>query len=85
MIAKKDLKPGMYYKGICRGTYVAFWCERLDCFIHIDWNMGGGPYTEKIKHIEDVKETRTDGFVPVEEIPPLDRETYQKERAESGY
>ncbi len=83
MIAKKDLIPGHYYKGICRATYVAYWDVKGDCFIHIDWNYGA-LYVEKIKHIEDVT-GNTDGFVPVEIIEKLDRETYKKEREIAGY
>jgi len=82
MIAKKDLRSG-YYKGICRGTYVAYWDAKEDCFMHLEWNFGV-PYVEKIKHIEDVT-GNTDGFVPVEPIEKLDRETYQKEREIAGY
>ena len=83
MIAKKDLKPGHYYKGICRATYVAYWNEKQNCFMHIDWNFGA-PYVEAILHIEDVA-GNTDGFVPVEIIEKLDRKTYQKEREIAGY
>jgi hypothetical protein len=83
MIAKKDLKPGHYYKGICRATYVAFWDVTHDCFVHLNWSCGMCS-TEEIKHIEDVT-GNTDGFVPVEIIEKLDRETSQKEREIAGY
>ena len=83
MIAKKDLKGGFYYKGICRATYVAYWDIKQGCFVHIDWNFGV-PYAQLINHIEDVTGS-TDGFIPVEAIEHLDRITYQTEREIAGY
>lgn len=82
MIPKKDMVHGMYYKGICRGTYVAYWNGNE--FMHLHWNFAN-PYVEVIKHFEDVKNTNTDGFIPVEEIKGLPREVYQKEREDAGY
>ena len=84
MIPKKDMKPGFYYKGTCRGTYVATWSESEDCFLHVDWNFGV-PYVERIKHFEDVKHTNTDGFIPVEVIEKLDINVYIEVRREVGY
>lgn len=71
MIPKSEMKPGMWYKGICRNAYTAVWDEKQGCFLHIGYEFGR-PYVETIKHFEDVKTLRIDGFIPVEEIPRLE-------------
>lgn len=81
MIPKKDMVPGMYYKGICRGTYVAYWNGKN--FNHLAWNFGV-PCVDVIEHFEDVT-GNTDGFIPVEEVNALPRDVYQKEREDAGY
>ena len=84
MIPKKDMVPGMYYKGICRGTYVAKWDDGKKQFLHLNYTCGQY-YLDSIPHFEDVKDKRLDGFIPVEEVNALPREVYQKERADAGY
>lgn len=84
MIAKTEMNDGFYYKGICRGTFIAKWDAKHNQFVHINYSMGAY-FLDKIPHFEDVKETRQDGFIPVEVIENLTPEVYRKERDENGY
>lgn len=83
MIAKKDMKPGMWYKGICRNNYVAWWDAKKEEFVYIRPKFGY--LLDTIKHFEDVAETRQDGFIPVEEITFLDYKLVNKIKEELDY
>jgi hypothetical protein len=83
MIAKKDMKGGMWYKGVCRNAYVAEWDDKKQEFVYIRFKFGF--MMDTIKHFEDVAETRQDGFIPIEEIPRLDYKLENKIRDEVGY
>lgn len=81
MIPKKDMVTGVYYKGICRNSYVALWDGTK--FIYLRNKFGY--CMDTIEHFEDVKDKRTDGFIPIEEIPHLDSGTIRKIRFDVGY
>lgn len=81
MIPKADMKPGTYYKGFCRNSYVALWDGTK--FIYLRNKFGY--YMDTIEHFEDVKDRGVDGFVPIEEINPVDSGTQRKIRFDIGY
>lgn len=81
MIPKAEMKPGTYYKGFCRNTYVALWDGKH--FIYLRNKFGF--YMDTIEHFEDVKDRGVDGFVPIEEIQHIDSGTQRKVRFDIGY
>ena len=72
MIQKHEMISGKWYKGICRNTYIAQWSFSKGCFIYIGWEFGI-PTVQELKHFTDVEITREDGFIPVEEIPDVNK------------
>lgn len=81
MIPKSEMKNGVYYRGICRNSYVALWNGKK--FDYIRYKFGN--YMDTIEHFEDVKESGGDGFIPIEEIADIDSELEWKIKNEVGY
>jgi hypothetical protein len=68
IIPRDNLIDGKYYNGYReRGTHVAKWDKKEDCFITINFTMGQY-FAEKIKYFLDVIETNLDGFIPYQTI-----------------
>lgn len=83
MIPKAEMKPGVYYKGYCRNANMAKWDERKNKFVYIRYKFDY--YMDTIEHFEDVKETRADGFIPIEEVKEIDFGAVRKVKNEVGY
>lgn len=83
MIPKSEMKPGMWYKGYCRNSYMARWDEKHENFVYIRFKFQY--QMDTIPHFEDTKETRMDGFIPMEEIPNLDPKLVKEEKHKVGY
>lgn len=83
MIKKIDLIDGKTYKGFCRGNFIATWDAKKDKFYHLAWQFQ--PYVDWICHFEDTKETRVDGFVPLEIIERFDEKDIEAIKKEIGY
>jgi hypothetical protein len=83
MIPKCEMKGGRYYKGICRDTYVARWDDKHQEFVYIGFKWEYRLNT--IPHFEDVKDTRLDGFIPVEEITNLEGSVSVDIKSKEGY
>lgn len=80
MIPKDKMEIG-WYKGFCRNNYMAYWDGEKFQYIRYKF----GYRLDTIEHFEDVKETRGDGFVPVERIERLTPEEQWNEKNEIGY
>jgi hypothetical protein len=65
-LSKSELIAGAYYTGICRNSGVAMWMGKEQKFIYIRYKFGF--MLDEIEHFEDVKESNTDGFVPIQMI-----------------
>lgn len=81
MIPKAEMKTGMYYRGICRNSYVALWNGKM--FESFRYKFGY--MLDEIEHFEDVKESGGDGFIPVEEIADIEQELQWQIKNEVGY
>jgi hypothetical protein len=81
MIPKKDMVAGTYYKGFCRNCTVALWDGTKFLYLRNKFVY----FMDTIEHFEDVKNRGTDGFVPIEEIQPIDSGTLRKVRVDVGY
>jgi hypothetical protein len=71
-IAAVDLVDGHYYRGTCRNTEVARWCqltESIGKFLYVRRKFGES-YIDEIFHPENEK--RMDAFYPVEETTPTE-------------
>ena len=84
-LAKEEMEDGQYYVGWCRNTHVAEWDAKKDTFVHIRYKFGLH-IIDTLPHFDDVKEIRTDGFIPFEKInhPKLDKDI-RKYVHEIGY
>lgn len=84
MMPKHEMISGKWYKGISRNTYIAQWNFSKGCFIFIGWQFGM-PEVMDIKHFKDVENTQEDGFIPVEEIPDVNKYIKEGIKKEVGY
>ena len=74
-IKKEDMKIG-WYKGFCRNAYFAFWNGKEFMYIRYKFEYRW----DEIEHFDDIRDTRADGFVPVERVEIEDiKETHPKE------
>ena len=83
MIPKDQMINGMWYNGICRNANFAMWDGQLGKFRHLRNKFGW--FMEEIEHFDDVKEGRLDGFIPVEEVNPIDYKILHQIRNDVGY
>lgn len=81
MIPKNKMEIGCWYKGFCRNNYVALWDGEKFQYIRYKF----GYFLDTIEHFEDVKETKMDGFVPIEKVERVTNEEQWKVKDEIGY
>jgi hypothetical protein len=91
IIATADLVDGRYYRGTCRNTEVARWCqltESIGKFLYVRRKFGE-TYVDEIFHPENEK--KMDAFYPVEETTPTEEQQVSdaemqrvKDRANQG-
>jgi hypothetical protein len=83
-IPKSEMKGGKCYIGICRNNYVAEWDSKRQLFVYIRYKFGH--MLDTIEHFDDVKDSGTDGFVPLQELehPKLNSWCHEFE-TEIGY
>jgi len=65
-IRKENIEEG-WYAGVCRNAGEAFWNGKK--FMYLRFKFGW--MWDTIEHFDDVKELRTDGFIPIQKIEKI--------------
>jgi hypothetical protein len=73
----------MWYNGVCRNANFAMWDKDIGKFRHFRNKFGW--FMEEIKHFEDVKDDGVDGFIPIEEVHPLNYKILRSLKEKVGY
>ena len=83
-IPKSEMKDGSCYVGICRNNHIAEWDAELQEFVYIRYKFGF--MLDTLKHFDDVKDSGSDGFVPLQKIEnPKGYPWYNQFKREIGY